>query len=812
MRGLFLVPSPARTLICTAALGLFCLSAGSVDAQALCPITQVLVSDSAQQQDGQDPLAGLGAADRFYIAMAELNGHLDGVPRVLFQTGGSQLFGEARQCVQDLGRLFRRAAAASSGVGANRATLRTIGHTDPSGNEATNFNLSLRRARHVAGILRGAAGVEVSYEGRGADDPWFCGVAPGAEGAAEGIRPEVCKIVDAGAGGAAPVTSAEVDVGPDRRVEIQLVGSSLAGPRLAALSDLPMLGDQADINPGLAFFAQRMRLFPQGTAPLAPVIVEVGERIARPDVSAACQPGDSPSTDWIPVGEYSQGSSQRQFDESRLYARLGMVPVVTRSDGAPQSYALQLLLATGLIVPVAPVPAHAAGLAAAVDSDTATEPRHFTRHALGLGAPDYWRVRLLLAEELSRYLESEAEDTLLAISACWTPPEEYRSAATDPVQSAAESMANWLTASARRAIPLDYDALWAEAHDFDRRTRMFGLAPGQYLRMMAGGYGLPFGLELPQPVYPLQFGVQQDLYLYAAPTAINTGLGFSGNPSPANRAFQAGPAGHLSVSLYPELQLPWQGIVPSTDAERLPRLAESAGSPFVAYYLDNPIELERFLRGRVVRVFQPGPTRSGGGALMDPVTPDERQLTPGGASDERSGVSDRRDTILLGAPTIAQLEEVTRIYQLLPQLRLASNNDSLCAVLAMGIDSDNLSDEDNRRLRDLHQAGVRCGYFRNNMHWALLVDAAIGGREDRIALGTRLGAFMQPDQLQPCFASAVGPDETALGFADFAPMAAPYWELSLRDLGGGFGRPDIVDAADCRLLALPILGGGEIEW
>jgi len=758
----------------------FLLWGGVVEAADKCPVTRAFLFPPSEK--AKKHLDSFGHQDRLFVSISELNGYLDGVPRLRFRSGSEQLPAKIRTCLGYLGKLYQSASKDAREAGANGGGLLFIGHTDPSGSATRNYTLSAARAWYVARVLTRVTGRNFKAEGRGAATPWFCSAPINKE---EEIKK--CAIGDGGPSATAAETTSEDKIDQDRRVEIRFVGSSIAGPRLGFLShpDLAELGISPDS--AIAYFAQRMRYYPEGTTPLSPVVLELGGRISQKFATNRCAMHVHADTGWT-----TAEARNSHFDEDALYARLRIVPVVPRNGAGVQSYALELLLATGL---VAPVVRDGVDTQSAVVDEAPPSPaeKPHRRHALGLGVPDYWVTRLRLKELLDPLLQ-EGTDIRQAIDGCWPK------AGSDP--------ATWLTEAALTAMPRDFEGLLGEAYDYERRTRMFGLHPGHHLRVMAGGYSLRTGLKSDLSINQARFGVSQDLYLYRAPTAfVDGGQKPSGVTESADLAAKSGPEGFRSVSLDPALQLPWLDIAPGTDTAALPLLPMGAEEDTLGYYLDDPFDLERFLRGRVVRVFQPGPSRNDPkGVLMRPNDVKQRRLIYQGGEDGGFGASDLRDTILVGAPSRAALEKFALLYRVdrpASQRRLASNDSSLCYQL--------MHSDGSEAVVELSKAGVRCGFFRQNVHLSLLLNARIDKADWKVPVGSRIGAFAPESALKNCFQRRHKAERTA-GFEAFPANARPDWSLEIRNLGGGIGRPDNIDMKDCRLLALPILEGGRIRW
>lgn len=801
--GSSLLPQAHFFFLALAFIGFQSSPAGAL---SLCPLSEQMRSLPATIQvppNAEAPQAArLGPIDRFYVALAELNGHLDGVPRLVYPLGSNSLSSKGQACLDTLGRLFRSAMRESQGSGAAQAGLVVIGHTDASGSAERNYRLSFERANAVAELLRRYSG-RVRAEGRGFSEPWFCGVGTSDQsGVPDAAQIAACKITDAELSAGEGLSSPVERVPPDRRVEIRVAGSSIAGPKLEPLTKLvssegggPLLREVVTgAKGGRGYFVQRMRLYPVETAPLAPVVVEVGQRLRRRTVEQ-CEAINLPAMNWrlvpttVAVGK---------FQERNLYYRMRITPVVTVSSVRPQFFKLEVLLATGLVDQVAP-PGDSAAL---IDEDGSDDP--YPRMELGLGVPEYWRTRLRLREDIEAFFGTSGASLLkAAVSDCWYPPGASNASPPDG------QLADWIAREVRDSMPLDFDGIWGEAHDHDPRTRMFGLFPGHHLRVMAGGYGLATGSGSSFS-NPALFGVQQDLLLYASPVGV-----FSSKLDSEDLAVQPGSSGNLSVSLDPALASTWQGIGTATDIDDL----HSLGDPKIAYNLDDPRELERFLRGRVVRVFQPGPTRgeTALSALKDRLLRINTDINFGAPDD-------LRDTILVGAPTLRSLETFAAFYELdnpAGSIRLADkeNLEVLCRALMVPdevtigsvLGDRPLSKADAEKLRELGKEGTRCGYFRHNVLMSLLLDVNLRLTELRLPLGTRLGAMLGSDELAPCF-EHTGVAMGEKGFSEFPSNAQPDWDLSIRDLGDRFGRPDLVDADDCRLLALPIIEGGNIRW
>jgi hypothetical protein len=313
-------------------------------------------------------------------------------------------------------------------------------------------------------------------------------------------------------------------------------------------------------------------------------------------------------------------------------------------------------------------------------------------------------------------------------------------------------------------------------------------------------------------------GSSRDVDLFAAPVALNNdAIPVAGAGTPGRRLWTArsGPEGYLAVTLNPALQSIWQETpfladkkTTTTDLgggrkEITPEFPV-LGSQYDAFQLGNPLAFERFLRGRVVRVFHPGPKAKG---IERTLRLKDTQLSSSPATAD-----DERDTILIAGHTTEALDDFARAWS--HTERLAADPGSRCGKALAAA----------RGAGSAWQSDVFCGALRYNTQLSVLVEGAVEGRKQWLPLGTTVGSFFPPADMERCFAPrpAVASGGTAapaaaaadgLGsFLTFDPSASLVRPVRIEDLGAGYGAPALYARRDCRLLGLPIMQGARVTW
>lgn len=750
----------------------------------VCPATELLYADAS----------GFSEVDSVFLSLAELNGYLDGVPKLTFDTGSSRLAGQRRNCLRQFAQIYVRAVRGLGGEDRRNVALRFIGHADAIASSGTNFRLSFRRAsgerdrflQYVGQVLDSRPRTEA--EGRGELEPWWCGAARGGcdfPGAEEGTG---------------PVTAAEAPVDNDRRLEIRFEGASISGPRLRVL----LASLEREQQATRARFVERPRYYPRGTAPLHPVEIRIGGDFAFEETGKCRIPPNWFDSGWIagPTGGASRfepaGSGLgKRFDEGLIFARLRVIPLVGQSSLTPERGRLVLQLATGIVSPEAPDETGPGEALEAAEASTASAPAPKTsiagslasssdgppaepatptmaapRYGLGLGVPDYWRARLRLGDMLMA--QTGKADLLEIVGNCQG-------------KTSAEALLQRIRTETLRSMPRDFDGLLGEAYDFNRPMHMFGLRAGHTLRVDSGRFSLPTG-DTAKFNNLATFGNVENLHLYAAP------LGLRNNPAelpddtsaPAKWPARSGPFGHLAVTLNPTVQSIWQDVARNTDTDELPYWEFDEAE--TAHPLGNALALERFLRGRVVRVLVPVPRDGDSGRSLA-----EQKLT----FSKPPAITTRRDTVLLAAEDPAVLDAFAQAFQ---TGDLVGDQTPLC-----------------KRFNQDTDRKVLCGYFRHNVLLSLLIGAEIGGRNHAVPIDTRVGSLMTSAQLRPCFASSAGDSDKEFVPYDAADRLRDETDsirrgIRIEELGAGLDRPVLYDGRDCRLMALPVLEGGKVSW
>ena len=744
----------------------------------LCPITSKLSSAARQQStEGEAPF---GPSDALFLSLAEVNGFLSADPKLTFETGSARLRGPQMACLRDAAYLYARAIKAANVPRSKRNTvaMRIVGHADATGVSEANYQLSFQRASSAAEAFAQAAEHDLGWrpqvlaEGHGGSDTWWCGI--------EGAGAEKCAIWPAALG---VTEDKNILQRNDRRLELQFTGTSIAGPRLdlLALELSASLANQADFR-RLLKFEPRMRYYPAGTGALRPLQVAVGEseKVASTD---GCMNGSGgwPETDWHRVGKISPPSALEaanaedppRFDETNLLARLRAVPVVLRSQGRPSRVRVVLELATGTIGPVTlshqAAPTAAAGaLAPAAAAGGTMAAQTTTRRSLGLGVPEYWRMRLRLRSLLKEVVgDGQGTDAWRAIKGC-LPQIATASGWQDET---AEQFGNWAYAAALSSLPRDFDGLMAQANDFNRRARMFGLSAGLKLQVQSGQLMLPRNSGQPTRYDMEMVGGGQTYDLFAAPLTTT-------DPDYPGWIYPSGPYGQLAVTLNPTTQGVWWLTSNEEDGSELPQPGKTdpATKDKWPANLANPYALERFLRGRVVRVFLPGPPPN------EKEKVDMKEFNVG-----EDTVSSKRDVMLVAAATPGLLEAFALAYGPAQLLADAKRDDAICPA----------------RTKQLH---VLCGFMSQNVALSLLLPASVNGENRNFPIDTRIGSLMPPDLMKACF-HADTPAAFGASVEDRLDST-----VVIERLGPSGEPPALYDPRDCRLLGWPILAGGSVKW
>lgn len=774
----------------------------------LCPLTSAFTAQPPLVPDARSD--GIGYAEQLVISLAELNGYFTGTPVLTFQSGSVTLDKHRRACLRNFTKIYALSVRAGGYSVRDRDDLglSVIGHADGTNQPAVNFPLSYRRAARVRTELKTSLGAALNWkwlppirvEGRGEEEPWWCGSNLAA----------ACSFRVNGPGNAGIGAQADPQVTSirnDRRVELRLESASILGPRSRAvlldrkailLSQGITTGQELNSEPlqRLLRFEQRMRYFPAGVQALHPVSLTLADMAWSAD-DRRCQvtPDNRPAIDtdpWLDSGwsQVSTGTgsmlepadSKGDFDDASLWVRLRAVPVVTRATRQPGRVRIMLELATGLIGRIATD--DTAKVAALLQPDTSGAPAAdrtgeagVIRYDLGLGVPDYWRVRLRLAKAVTDILGKP--ETGPALQACLTQAGLGREIA---------GTGAGIVSLALAALPKDFDGLLGQAYDFNRPTRMFGLFPGFDLRIDTGQLALPLPLKGPDGQSLAAIGASRLVRLYGAPLSLRTNPGGAagGNESAANWQARSGMFGDRSVSLNPTLQSIWQDIDSTKDFNK-PPMPEGVSR---ALPLGNAYVFERFLRGRVVRVFLPDPTEGGSGVVADYKI-----------FEANAGPNARRDVVLVAADTPEQLEVFARD-------RFSKNN-----VLLEKDESDSACEVIDKKNGDKISGnnGVICGYFRQPLSLSLMLPAWIDSSAVSVPLGTRIGAMADSDTLLPCFRRRTG--------REFGPADRLHGDTGkngsrgvvIVDLGARNASPRFYDGNDCRMLGLPILDQGKVN-
>jgi hypothetical protein len=772
--------------------------AKAAEAVPICPITNDLltalraVKNSAMTTE--TPGDFIGTTDSIFLSAAELSGYLDGDPKLTFGTGDQKLASGAATCLKSFAQIY--ALAAGGGTVAKGVTIRLIGHADATGVVEKNFALSYSRAAHGKTVLEKALSASKApppsflVEGHGGADLWWCGIE--SDRGAPVVAQEACSSFGSGP----EALDENLKQRNDRHLEIRVEGPLIAGPRLDLVRENVKYHPISTDLHRLAAFESRLRYFPAGTTPLAPVQIALGDlENAKDTKERLCWKAAVSWKDggWRHVGPWStddklvlsklepEAIDARRFDEAQLYIRIRPVPVVL--DKGIRKVRLMVELATGTVGPLI-----AGGTDNATPAFTAMKihaslvaSAPVARRSLGLGIPDYWRVRLRVEQGLADWangLRDEAETTglpnqpWLDLAPCLKllPEKDH-----DAAKFAAFAAAKVLT-----GLPRDFDGLLGTAHDFNRPARMFGLRPGNKLQLDFGQLSLIRSDKDKKETIAL-LGGEKTFDLFAAPLAIGTTRKTNEAGIAARMAARAGPYAHLAVTINPFLQGMWSGQPKVQDPEALPT---PVLSPSGVFNLANSYALERFLRGRIVNVFLPTFQNDTGKGAANAIT--EAQIT----SSTEQAANSSRDPIFVAATSPAEL---AALYLGFAQdtVKLADEADSLCSTLK--------------------DWTTMCGFMRSDVAPALLVPTRVQLTDRFLPLDARIGSIIPQAKLAKCFLPS-GSVRTESDFEPFSPESRLPSPIAIKGLGPEFAPPKLYDGRDCRMLSLPILGGGEYQW
>lgn len=726
-------------------------------ADRLCPATAHLFS----LEGGQ-----FSAADTFFLSLSELNGFLDGQPRLTFHTNATTLGRHERACLDLLASLYVEAARLMGleEQGREKVALRFIGHASREDELESGFRLSQERAfaegRRVQNAIWRSLGwaPEIQFEGRGRHEPWWC--EPGDND---------CGLSLINPGSGEPENGGPT-MRPDSRLEVRFDGASISGPRLGSLYGQLQAKQVAEVQMLRSRFVERPRYYPVGTAPLHPVILPIGPELSFKQESGCEAPADWFDSGWVkgPTTDPSYlepngVNASQPFDEASIFARLSLAPIVDANASGPKRGRLVLRLATGLFGPDGAQDDAADGVAG-------------PRTQLGVGVPAYWRVRFRLEEMVSQL--QLTEELVSVLDNCWGGFTE-------------ETFARFVKLEALDRLPRDFDGLLGHAYDFNRAVRTFGLRAGHVLQIDAGRPGPLAGRDnLRQNLS--SFSTVQRLDLFAAPLALrrtppsadlpDAPVVADGVLSSALWPARSGPYGHRSVTLNPALQSVWQQTKRSTDLEPRQLPHWNFDKAEVAFHLANRLALERFLRGRVVQVLSPGP-RPG---AEEEFSIDEDRL----AMSAQPAADEQRDTVLIAAETPDILDRFLKSYR---AKSLVNTDNPFCN-------------------NDLFKGDVLCGFFRHAVHLNLLVDVNVNQVPRQVPVDTRIGALMRPEFLASCFERDRFADPPDADFVPFGQADRLKDGVQIVSLGADLDAPAFYNPNDCRLLALPLLGGGRVSW
>lgn len=784
-------------ILCLLVLALANPSAKAAEAVPICPITNdLLTALRAVKNPGKttgNPSDFVGTTDAIFLSAAELNGYLDGDPKLTFGTGDQKLASGAATCLKSFAQIY--ALAAGGGTVAKDVTIRLIGHADATGDVEKNFALSYSRAAHGKAVLEKALSASRAplpsflVEGHGGADLWWCGIE--SNRAAPAVAQEACS-----AFGSGPEAMDEnLKQRNDRHLEIRVEGPLIAGPRLDLVRENVKYHPVSTDLLRLAAFESRLRYFPAGTTPLAPVQIVLGDLENPQDPKERlCWKAAANWKDgrWRHVGPWStddklvlsklepEAVEAKRFDEAQLYIRIRPIPVVL--DKGIRKVRLTVELATGTVGPL---------IAGATDSATPAlttmnvhaslvPPPAVARRSLGLGIPDYWRVRLRIEQGLTDWangLREEAEASgssnqpWLDLAPCLKllPDQDYDAA----------KFAAFAAGKVLAGLPRDFDGLLGTAHDFNRPARMFGLRPGNKLQLDFGQLSLMRGKDKKETIALL--GGEKTFDLFAAPLAIGTTKKMNEAGIAARMAARAGPYSHLAVTINPFLQGMWSGQPKVQDPKALPT---PSLSPSGVFNLANSYALERFLRGRIVNVFLPTFGEHAGEGAENVIA--EALIT----SDNEQAANSSRDPIFVAANSPAEL---AALYLNFAQdsVKLADEADALCS-----------------KLKDWT---TMCGFMRSDVAPALLVPARVQLTDRFLPLDARIGSIIPQAKLVKCFLPS-GSSRAESDFEPFSPESRLPSPIAIKGLGPEFALPKLYDGRDCRMLSLPILGGGEYQW
>ncbi|WMS44501.1 hypothetical protein RDV64_08965 [Acuticoccus sp. MNP-M23] len=734
-----------------------------LDGPSLCPVTY-----AAAAEQGRD-------AESFFAALAEINGYVHGHPLLRFRTGSAKLSLDQRRCVAQLGRLYGRMLKNTrlSSKDAARAQLRMIGHTDGVGPSAANAPLGRSRARTVRRVFIDAGRKElgwsprVNVEVRLDRDPWWCGREK------LGTCPLVIRA-------GLPVPEPEPGNLNDRRVEIVFLGEALVGVRVP-FAEFPT---EESYPVALRRSAERTRLYPAGSAPLQPL------RIALEDVQTPIDGAGATST--VPLIDPERAAvggclAQRSTTDRKSLAtlwtrmttlqteRLAMerVPVSGMEQREAQVSgrlrALSVLDDAGdpkLLLTLELATFNTGPVASDAEEALTEEAQVRLRTALGLGIPNYWPMRLRLEKFVRSLL---ARPTLTgdprffdAIRDCIAQPLTRGS-----VEETEGALARIIYHAAIAALPRDYDALLGAEHDFNRRIGMTGLRPG--MRLHIRGAQLLFTRDSGSRYNLALLGPERIVTLYPGPLGVDTDTGAVGFSARGNVQ---------SVSMDPLVAGQLRARGRWTDGPSFAPRPLPDGEEKAIYNLANAAVMEWLLLERESRVFNPIPdisvnSRNDLGKEYAPV--------PGDDPPGQPAVTNSRDTVFFLSTSGGQnFDQVLNGWRRTVD---AGTGGTDLGPLA------NICAEDTGKV-------LRCGFLRQNVTATPLVPARVGGSDLFAPIDGRLSIYAPRALSNRCAA----PDGELAG------------EIVINRLSSSMRAPAIYQPRDCRLLGVPILEGGDIEW
>lgn len=805
-------------LMCLGILVVGSPAAGKTATPSPCPITTDLLATLVPPKDPKQAHASkldgyVGTTDAILLSAAELNGYIDGDPKLTFASGTQVFSSEVAACLRSFARIYALAQTKENGgTVAKGLVIRLIGHADATGDEEKNFRLSYLRAEHGKAQLSKALSESKAValptfvlEGHGGADLWWCGI----EGGTADTKGRSCRAF----GGGPAALDPKLKQRNDRHLEIRVEGPLIAGPSLDRLREKHFKDKPDPQLERLAVFESRLRYFPAGTTPLAPVQIALGDVTGTKDGKAnACWKTATGWSDnlWLHVGpwkgdkgdqldlsklELSRLKSPRKgerFDEAQLYVRIRPIPVIAGKN--VRTIRLVAELATGTVGPLVATGSEptmaffmqSQGLTE--DKPAAVAPPAALRRSLGLGVPDYWRIRLRIEQGIEDWMGGDRTSEV-ADEATWQTESKTVKVATLPSVSLApclallfdkDEAANRPARLKRLAavrilagVPRDFDGLLGTTYDFNRKVRMFGLRPGNKLQLDFGQLSLLRGKSVDETISLA--GGQKTYDLFAAPLAFKTIQSIAGAPDidPGSTA-RAGLDAHLAVALNPMLQGIWSGKSKSGDKEALPK--PTVSNPGAVINLANPYALERFMRGRIVNVFLP-----------DLAAMTEATITKDIAADSL------RDPIFVAANSPADMAALFRSFG--TSAKLAGDGESfLCSKLPVPATAD---------------WRMLCGFMRSDVAPSLLITATLRSASRTVPLDTRMGSLLSSEALAPCFTATLADDKGE--YEPFAPIDRLTSTISITGLGP-FAPPRLYDGRDCRMLSLPILGGSDLKW